>query len=148
MAEEVVDVLLCPSRDNAAELPIDIKSVETIFELTDILKAGAGCIALSHPRVLKVLVDYADLFGVKLSLLTGVPGCDYDVPFEQCTWSLDRVSYDGLVLEANALDRMEQLKQAERPRVAGGRPRPESRDEVAQLTIPTAVDYDSSDDDE
>lgn len=133
-------LLVCPKRDLRVNATIDIAVVETVFEATEVIKSGALAISVSNPRLLKALVEYADLFGVELAVLTGVPGCDYDVPFDQVTWSLDRVGYDALVLEATSMDRMEQLKQAERPRSAGGRPVPTTTEEVAQMKIPSAVD--------
>lgn len=138
--EQKRQLLVCPKRDLRVNATIDIGVVETIFEASDVIRSGALAVSVSHPRLLKVLVEYADLFGVDLAVLTGVPGCDYDVPFDQTTWSLDRVGYDALVLEASAMDRMEQLKQAERPRSAGGRPVPTTTEEVAQMKIPSAVD--------
>lgn len=133
-------LLVCPKRDLRVNATIDIAVVETVFEATEVIKSGTLAISVSNPRLLKALVEYADLFGVELAVLTGVPGCDYDVPFDQVTWSLDRVGYDALVLEATSMDRMEQLKQAERPRSAGGRPVPTTTEEVAQMKIPSAVD--------
>ena len=139
-------LLICPKRELRVNATIDIGVVETIFEASDVIRSGALTVSVSHPRLLKVLVEYADLFDVELAVLTGVPGCDYDVPFDQATWSLDRVGYDALVLEASAMDRMEQLKQAERPRSAGGRPVPTTTEEVAQMKIPSAVDTENWDD--
>lgn len=138
--EQKRQLLLCPKRDLRVNATIDIGVVESIFEATDVIRSGALAISVAHPRLLKVLVEYADLFDVELAVLTGVPGADYDVPFDQTTWSLDKIGYDALVLEASSMDRMEQLKQAERPRAAGGRPVPTTTEEVAQLKIPSAVD--------
>lgn len=133
-------LLICPRRDLRVNATIDIGVAETLFEVASVVQAGALAISIANPRLLKCVVEYADLFGVDLAVLTGVPGCDYDVPFDQTTWSLDKVGYDALVLEAASMDRMEQLKQAERPRAAGGKPVPTTTEEVAAMRIPSAVD--------
>lgn len=133
-------LLVCPQRDLRVNATIEISVAETIGECVKVIEDGALAISISDPRILKCLVEYADLFNVDLAILTGVPGCDYDVPFEQATWSLDRVGYDALVIEAASIDRMEQLKQAERPRAAGGKPVPVTTAEVAAMRIPSAVD--------
>lgn len=138
--EQNRQLLVCPKRDLRVNATIDIGVVENVFEAADVIRSGALAVSMSQPRLLKAVVEYADLFGVDLAVLTGVPGCDYDVPFDQATWSLDRVGYDALVLEASSMDRMEQLKQAERPRAAGGRPVPTTTEEVAEMKIPSAVD--------
>lgn len=138
--EQNRQLLLCPKRDLRVNATIDIGVVESIFEAADVIRSGALAVSVAHPRLLKAMVEYADLFGVELAVLTGVPGCDYDVPFDQATWSLDKIGYDALVLEASSMDRMERLKQAERPRAAGGRPVPTTTEEVAQMKIPSAVD--------
>lgn len=133
-------LLVCPARDLRVNASIDIAVVETLAECVTVVASGALAVSVSNPRILTVLVEYADLFDVELAVFTGVPGCEYDVPFEQATWSLDRVGYDALVIEATSIDRMEQLKQAERPRAAGGKPVPTTAAEVAEMRIPTAVD--------
>lgn len=133
-------LLICPQRDLRISASIDIGVVESLYEATTVISSGALVLAISNVRLLDCIVEYADLFDVDLAVLTGVPGCDYDVPFEQATWSLDKVGYDALVLEATSIDRMEQLKQAERPRAAGGKPVPVTTEEVAQMRIPSAVD--------
>lgn len=138
--EQNRQLLVCPKRDLRVNATIDIGVVESVFEAADVIRSGALAVSMSNPRLLKAVVEYADLFGVDLAVLTGVPGCDYDVPFDQATWSLDKVGYDALVLEASSMDRMEQLKQAERPRAAGGRPVPTTTEEVAAMKIPSAVD--------
>lgn len=136
---ESSQLLICPARDLRNESQIDIQVAESLPELVSVIASGAFAVAISNPRVLKVLVEYSDLFGVSPAVFTGVPGCDYDVAFDQITWSLDKVGYDAVVLEAASIDRMEKLKESERPRMAGGAPRPKTRDEVAQVKIPTKV---------
>lgn len=133
-------LLICPQRELRVEAKIEVNVAESMHELVTVLEHNALIVSIGNPRLLKCLVEYADLFSVELAILTGVPGCDYDVPFEQTTWSLDRVGYDALVLEAASIDRMEKLKQAERPRAAGGKPVPTTTEEVAQMKIPSAVD--------
>lgn len=138
--EQKRQLLICPKRDLRVNATIDIAVAESIFEFADVIRKDALAISVSNVRLLKAVVEYADLFSVNLAVLTGVPGSDYDVAFDQVTWSLDRVGYDALVLEAASMDRMERLKQAERPRAAGGRPVPTTTEEVAQMRIPSAVD--------
>lgn len=138
--EQKWQLLICPKRDLRVNATIDIAVAESIFEFTDVIRKDALAISISNVRLLKAIVEYADIFSVDLAVLTGVPGCDYDVAFDQTTWSLDRIGYDALVLEAASMDRMERLKQAERPRAAGGRPVPTTTEEVAQMRIPSAVD--------
>lgn len=133
-------LLICPSRDVRNESQIDIQVAETLFELVSVIENNAFAVAVGNPRVLKVLVDFSDLFEVTPAVFTGVPGCDYDVAFDQITWSLDKVGYDAVVLEAASIDRMEKLKEAERPRIAGGAVRPQTREEVENIKIPTKVD--------
>lgn len=137
---ESQQLLICPARDLRTESQIDIQVAETIFELVSVIEAGALAVAIGNPRVLKVLVEFSDLFDVTPAVFSGVPGCDYDVAFEQITWSLDRVGYDAIVLEAASIDRMDKLKEAERPKMAGGVSHPRTRDEVEQIKIPSKVD--------
>lgn len=137
---ESKQLLICPDRDLRTESQIDIQVAESLFELVSVIESGALAVAVGNPRVLKVLVEFSDLFDVAPAVFTGVPGCDYDVAFEQITWSLDKVGYDAVVLEAASIDRMDKLKEAERPRMAGGINRPQTRDEVEQIKIPTKVD--------
>lgn len=139
-ANESKQLLICPARDLRTESQIDIQVAETLFELVSVIEAGALAVAIGNPRVLKVLVEFSDLFDVTPAVFSGVPGCDYDVAFEQITWSLDRVGYDAIVLEAASIDRMDKLKEAERPKMAGGVNRPRTRDEVEQIKIPSKVD--------
>lgn len=137
---ESKQLLICPDRDLRTESQIDIQVAESLFELVSVIESGALAVAVGNPRVLKVLVEFSDLFDVAPAVFTGVPGCDYDVAFEQITWSLDKVGYDAVVLEAASIDRMDKLKEAERPKMAGGIKKPQTRDEVEQIKIPTKVD--------
>lgn len=109
-------VLICPSRDLRIESRIDTPVAESLREFITQVDAGALIVSVSNPRVLECVINFPDLIEVELGLLTGVPGCDYTPQFDQLTWSLDRVGYDGLVVEAEANERMESLKKAERPR--------------------------------
>lgn len=141
-------LLICPERDLRNESQVDIQVAESLFELVSVIESGAFAVSISNPRVLKVLVEYSDLFDVTPAVFTGVPGCDYNVAFDQITWSLDKVGYDAVVLEAASIDRMERLKEAERPRMAGGVARPRTREEVEKIKIPAKVDTNGWDTDE
>lgn len=133
-------VLICPGRDIRVESAFEINVVENITELTTLLSNNAAALSISDLRVTKLLVEYADIFEVEPVLLSGVPGCDYTPAYEQLTWSLERTGYDALVIEVGAEERMNALKEAERPKMAGGKPVPNKRQDVVDMKVPDDFD--------
>lgn len=133
-------VLICPGRDIRVESAFEINVVENVTELTTLLGNNAAALSISDLRVTKLLVEYADLFEVEPVLLSGVPGCDYTPAYEQLTWSLERTGYDALVIEVGSEERMNALKEAERPKMAGGKPVPNKRQDVVDMRVPDDFD--------
>lgn len=48
---------------------------------------------------LKCVVEYANLFGVELITMLGVPKAEYGPKFDEIVWRLDRVAYAAFVSE-------------------------------------------------
>lgn len=138
--EDLPKILICPGRDIRIESAFEIQVVQNVHELSTLLTNDAAAISIEDIRLTKMLVEYADLYGVAPVLLAGVPGCDYSPAYEQVTWSLDRAGYDALVIEVNSEERMNMLKEAERPRMAGGKPVPDKRNEVVDMKTPDDFD--------
>lgn len=134
--KELPSLLICPDRDIRIEAAFTIDTAQSIAELCTLIQNSSAAVSIRDILLTKCLVEYAELFGVEIALLAGVPGCDYSPAYEQVTWSLDRVGYDALAIEVQSTARMEALKQAERPRMAGNRPIPQSAEEVAAMKVP------------
>lgn len=132
-----IKILICPPRDLRVESALDISVAETLPELVNLVASNVYVIAIGDLRVTKCFIEYADLLSCDVMVLTGVPGCDYSPAYDQVTWSLERVGYDALALEAAADDRRERLKDAERPKMAGNKVIPRTRDELKELDAPT-----------
>lgn len=141
MTQITNNVLVTPALDKRAELAVDIAIAESMGELVTVLATAPLAISVPNLRILEVLVEYADLFNVELAVFTGIPGADYDPHFDQVTWSLPKVGYDTVVIEAAAIDRMEKLKEEERPRMAGGRPVPTTTEEVRAVKAPSGRSF-------
>lgn len=137
-------VLICPGRDIRVESVFEINVVENVTELTTLLSNNAAALSIADLRVTKLLVEYADLFEVEPVLLSGVPGCDYTPAYEQLTWSLERTGYDALVIEVGSEERMNALKEAERPRMAGGKYVPNKRQDVVDMKVPDDFDVEDA----
>lgn len=138
MEKTTSDLLIVPKLDKRADLAIDISVAEDIYEFATVAATRPFAVAISNLRLLQSVVDYADLYGLNLIVFTGVPGADYDPHFDQVTWSLPRVGYDTVVIEAASLDRMQKLKDEERPRVAGGGFAPTTEEEVKKQKAPSS----------
>lgn len=116
MKEEIKSkktVLLAPVPDVNVESRIPMF---TVVEISDAIKAIADDVAvitIEPGRTLQCMIDYADLFGVDFAVLQGFPGAIYSEAFNQQTWSLDRVSYDTLIADVVASERVEALKKSE-----------------------------------
>lgn len=50
-------------------------------------------------RILKCVVEYADIFDVELITMLGVPKAEYGPKFDEIVWKLDRVGYAAFVSE-------------------------------------------------
>lgn len=105
---EVVDsdsptLMVCPQPSLVSDA--DVVQIACVESLADLLNNESAVIGIKPSRLLKALLDYPDLLGVKPVLLTGVPNATYDALFEQLTWSLDRVAYDSLVTDVVAAQR-------------------------------------------
>lgn len=131
-------VLVCPGHDEKIASEVPIQLVNNVYELCGVLTAIEGPLAVSvaDNTLLKMLVEYQTTFDIEAVALVGVPGCVYDAFFEQYIWSLDRVSYDALILEASNIAKLEALKVAERPKAAGNVAMPRTVEEVRKLRAP------------
>jgi len=136
-------MLIAPLADLKIESNIPIKTVATIHDVSQYSADGETmAMAFDDMRILECLTKFPDLFGLELITLIGVPGADYTAAFEQLVWSYDKVSYDTLVVEMTTLDRMEQLKAAEKPlKNPNQSSELPSRDDVLQAKIPSAIDW-------
>jgi len=89
------------------QLPDDgILEYVTVESIYDFAKFTAGSVVLVRSEafdMLRVVSENSKWFGVTLKQLTGVPGADYNVAFDQVVWNLERVAYAPLVSEL-ALD--------------------------------------------
>lgn len=140
--KDLPSLLICPDRDIRIESAFTIDTAQSVSELCTLIGGGSAAVSIRDILLTKCLVEYAELFGVEVALLAGVPGCDYSPAYEQVTWALDRIGYDALAIEVQSNARMEALKQSERPRMAGNRPVPTSAEEVAAMKVPD--DFDQS----
>lgn len=131
-------VMLCPGVDTKIQSEIPIQLVTNVYEVCAVLQSfdGPVVMAVSEPILVKMLVEYQTEFEIEATALVGVPGCVYDAFFEQYIWSLERVSYDALILEAANIAKLEALKAAERPKMSGNVSMPKTVEEVKRLRAP------------
>lgn len=106
-------VLLAPVPDVNVESRIPMFTVAALADLVTATSGDAAVITIEPGRALQCAIDYADLFGVDFAVLQGLPGAIYSEAFNQQTWSLDRVSYDTLIADVVASERVETLKKSE-----------------------------------
>jgi hypothetical protein len=64
-------------------------------------------------RLLRLLIENADLLGVAPVVLKGYPDSDYTPAFDQMTWNLPSVAYAELVAEVVSFTRIEGMKRDE-----------------------------------
>lgn len=101
--QDMPTLMVCPQPSLVSDA--DVVRIVCVESLADLLANESAVIGVKPSRLLKALLDYPDLVGVKPVLLTGVPNATYDALFEQLTWSLDRVAYDSLVTDVVASQR-------------------------------------------
>lgn len=113
--------LLCPIPTMVTTAdPLKVSVITTLAELVGAVSTDV--LAIDDPRLLSMLLEYADVFNVQPIVVLGVPSAVYTADFEQATWELDRVSYDTLIADLKASEMVSQIKERE----AGVRP-PQSR---------------------
>lgn len=93
-------VLIAPAGE---ELPNDgFLSYATAGDVQAIVNAQSGSVLLfaeKHSRLLEMLIEYQDEFGVAVKTLVGLPGVKYEPWFESKSCSQDDVSYSSLLSE-------------------------------------------------
>lgn len=134
-ASKLPEQLICPqvTRSNPGEM-VAISTVESVKGLVNL--PIQGVLGIASGPLLKLLLDNADLFGVKPVVLTGYPDAEYTPEFDQQTWSCDKVSYDELVAELVTTDRISGARNTQ----AGSRKKDDR--EERSLTAPRKKHYD------
>lgn len=93
-------VLIAPAGE---EMPNDgFLNYATVGDVQAIVNAQSGSVLLfaeKHSRLLEMLIEYQDEFGVTVKTLVGLPGVKYEPWFESKSWSQDDVSYSSLLSE-------------------------------------------------
>lgn len=140
-------MLICPARDLRVESKIEIAVAENLLELVTMIDSDAYILSISDIRLVSMMVKFNDMFGVEFAVLTGVPGSDYNSLWDNETWSLDRVGYDTLVVEAETADMLTRLKQEEGPssRARQKEDKPLTKEDVSKLKLPSAFDVNAPD---
>lgn len=128
-AAEGVEQMIVPRVELVNESDIiKIKRVESLADLASLPFDGA--ISIDAGPLLKVALDYPGLTGVKLVVLAGLPDAVYSAEWDQATWGLERLSYDGLVSEVVTATRVDKMRNDQ----AGSRQRSEKHQQ--ELTKP------------
>lgn len=97
-------VFVMPSTGSLPDDGVLVYSVlESIYDWKSTIPGSVVQVPSDKIDLLVLTVENQIVFGVSLKALTGVPTADYDLPFDQAIWSLDRVSYAPLLSEL-ALD--------------------------------------------
>lgn len=120
--QSLVEQMIVPRVERIDESDIiKTKRVETLSDVAALPFEGA--ISIDAGPLLKMMLEYPDLVGVKLVVLGGVPGAVYSAEWDQQTWGLERLSYDALVSEVVTATRVDKMRNDQ----AGSRQRPEKR---------------------
>lgn len=104
-------VLIAPAGE---ELPNDgFLNYATAGDVQSIVNAQDGSVLLfseKHSRLLEMLIEYQEEFGVVVKTLIGLPGAKYEPWFDSKSWSQDDVSYSGLLSEMSIAEEHRALK--------------------------------------
>lgn len=133
----LIEQLIMPSAQElkSAE-PLEIELVDTVAGLAR-LPLGGAVMAIANGPLLKMFLEYADLFNVRPVVLAGVPDVDYTAAWEQAVWGLDRATYGDLVTEMVSIDRVDAVMAKQ----GGSRQKPLER-RVPEITKPRNKHYD------
>lgn len=72
---------------------LSYSTVESVFDLAAIPDRGVVTFRPDQIEILKLVCENQTLFGLELSVLSGVPETDYSADFENATYAIDRVAY-------------------------------------------------------
>lgn len=121
-APELQEQMIVPRVERVDESDVvKVKRVESLADLASLPFEGA--VSIDAGPLLKVAMDYPALTGIKLVVLSGMPGAVYSAEWDQATWGLERLSYDGIVSEVVTATRVDKMRNEQ----AGSRQRPEKR---------------------
>lgn len=87
-------------------------------QVADVLAAEEGEVLLfaePHVRLLRMVVEYREVFGLQLIVMLGLPDADYAPWFSGVVWGIDSVSYSSVVSELS-VEREAVRKAAEKGR--------------------------------
>lgn len=114
--------LIMPATSEADHAsPLETHIVLGVDNLTSLPKKGV--LSIGTGPLLTMFLEHAELFGVKVVALVGVPDVEYSAQWEQAIWGLDRASYGDLVTEIASNDRIDQALGAQ----AGSRQKPDRK---------------------
>lgn len=97
-------LLVAPAADT---LPNDgflnYVTVASVYDFGKIEDGAAVLVSIEQLGLLKLICANTELFELTIRVLTGVPGADYGIGFDQVVWNLESVAYAPLLSEL-ALD--------------------------------------------
>lgn len=121
-APKLPEQMIVPRVDKVDESDvIRVKRVETLADLATLPFDGA--VSIDEGALMKIALDNPELVGVRLVVLSGVPGAVYSAAWDQATWGLERIAYDTVVNEIVTVERVDKMRSDQ----AGSRQKAEKR---------------------
>lgn len=115
------DFLICPDSRSFPEDGViqyisinDVHDVDTVMRADTKLGVPVAAFGEAALRVLEMLTAYSDLYDIRIVMVDGIPGADYNSKFDSAAWSALRLSYHSLINDLIEVGRRVEEKDASR----------------------------------
>lgn len=107
-------LFVAPSPD---ELPddgvLEYVTVETIFDLKTVPDRSVVLVREEQLEMIRCIAENSTVFDLKFATLTGLPGANYSVSFDEATWAFDKVAYAPFISELRVAGEIESQLEAQ-----------------------------------